>query len=62
MIIIFDLNNINNPPNLKFLRAERLLDEYRGNLVENLAKWDCNNDVINEVLKLLGFGLLPKKP
>ncbi|KAJ8984147.1 hypothetical protein NQ317_017798 [Molorchus minor] len=63
VIIKIDPYNIANVPDMKFLGPERLIEQYRTIVNENLEKWmEEDDDVFSEILKLLGMVQFPLKP
>lgn len=54
MIIKFNPWNKGDVPEIKFLGPERQVQVFRNKISNNLTGWDSNNDIIDEILKLLG--------
>lgn len=54
IIVTFDPYKVRSVPNIKFLGPERLIEKYRVSLMENLADFDVDGNIIDELLKLLG--------
>lgn len=49
--------NVSHLPNLKFLGPEKQSDSFRKTVNENLINWDSNNDILVEILELIGMFL-----
>ncbi|KAJ8953718.1 hypothetical protein NQ314_007328 [Rhamnusium bicolor] len=53
--------NVSRIPDIKFLGPERLVEEYRTTVNENLENWDSQGSICLEILKLLGMDNFPQK-
>lgn len=61
MILTIDPCNIAQIPEIKFLGPGSITESYRMTMNENLEKWDPQNDIVFEILQLIGLEKFPEK-
>lgn len=54
MILTVDPLNVTHLPDIKFLGPEKFAENFRKTVNENLENWDSRNDLIVEILHLIG--------
>lgn len=55
LILTVDPLNIKNIPDVKFLGPAKLSENFRTTVNDNLEHWDKNNDILIEILRLIGM-------
>lgn len=58
MILTLDPLNVTHIPDIKFLGPEKMAEIFRNTVNGNLENWDSRNDIIVEILHLIGKLLL----
>ncbi|KAK9876970.1 hypothetical protein WA026_016001 [Henosepilachna vigintioctopunctata] len=59
--ITLDPFNVNTCPNFAFFGPDRLVNDFRNTLNDNLKQWDNNEDVFHGILNMLGLEKFPGK-
>lgn len=54
MILTVDPLNVTHIPDIKFLGPEKLAENFRVTVNEKLENWDEENDLLVEILHLIG--------
>lgn len=59
--ITYSSLDVTNMPTLRFLGPQRLVNVYEEKLNSNFGNWDCSNEPLQELMKLLGWFVCLKK-